>query len=43
MLPCFFFVDELDRCKPTYAVELLEVIKHLFDIEGIIFCAVIGS
>nr|WP_321513151.1 P-loop NTPase fold protein [uncultured Pseudodesulfovibrio sp.] len=35
--PMFFFVDELDRCKPTYAIELLEVIKHLFDIEGIIF------
>lgn len=33
----FFFVDELDRCKPTYAIELLEVIKHLFDVEGIIF------
>jgi len=33
----FFFVDELDRCKPTYAVELLEVVKHLFDVEGIIF------
>jgi len=35
--PLFFFVDELDRCKPTYAVELLEVIKHLFDIDNIIF------
>lgn len=31
------FVDELDRCRPTYAVELLERIKHLFDIENIIF------
>ncbi len=31
------FVDELDRCKPTYAIALLERIKHLFDIEGIIF------
>ena len=31
------FVDELDRCKPTYAVELLEHIKHLFNVEGIIF------
>ncbi|TRY30146.1 P-loop NTPase fold protein [Aliiglaciecola sp. M165] len=31
------FVDELDRCRPNYAVELLERIKHLFNIEGITF------
>lgn len=31
------FVDELDRCRPTYTIELLERIKHLFDIENIIF------
>ena len=24
------FVDELDRCKPSYAVQLLERIKHYF-------------
>ncbi|WP_285907085.1 KAP family P-loop NTPase fold protein [Pseudodesulfovibrio pelocollis] len=35
--PLFFFVDELDRCKPTYAVELLEAVKHLFDVDGVIF------
>lgn len=32
-----FFIDELDRCRPTFAIELLEVIKHLFNIENIIF------
>lgn len=31
------FVDELDRCRPLYAVELLERIKHLFDVPGVIF------
>lgn len=29
-----FFVDELDRCKPTYAVKTLEVIKHFFDLDN---------
>jgi hypothetical protein len=31
------FIDELDRCRPTYAIELLERIKHLFDIERLVF------
>lgn len=35
--PLHFFVDELDRCRPTYAIELLETIKHLFDVPGIVF------
>lgn len=30
-------IDELDRCKPTFAVQLLEIVKHLFDIKGITF------
>lgn len=33
----YIFIDELDRCRPTYAIELLERIKHLLDIEGLIF------
>lgn len=35
--PAFIFIDELDRCRPSYAVEMLETIKHIFDIEGIVF------
>jgi|GEM_PF-2515569 len=35
--PAFIFIDELDRCKPTYAVEMLEAIKHVFDIPGLVF------
>ena len=30
-------IDELDRCKPNYAVQLLEKIKHYFDNERITF------
>jgi hypothetical protein len=31
------FIDELDRCRPTYAIELLERIKHLFNIKRLVF------
>lgn len=31
------FIDELDRCRPDYALELMEKAKHLFDVPGIIF------
>lgn len=36
-LPAFIFIDELDRCRPSYAVEMLETIKHIFDISGVVF------
>ncbi|GEN25409.1 hypothetical protein HCU01_33580 [Halomonas cupida] len=32
--PIYIFIDELDRCRPTYAIELLERVKHLFDVDG---------
>ena len=35
--PLIIMIDELDRCRPTYAIKLLEVAKHLFAVEGIIF------
>ena len=31
------FIDELDRCRPDYAVQMLERIKHFFTIDNIIF------
>lgn len=30
-------IDELDRCRPDYALEVLEVIKHFFDVPGVQF------
>lgn len=36
-LPLFIFVDELDRCRPDYAIRLLEGAKHLFDAQGLCF------
>jgi hypothetical protein len=35
--PLFVLVDELDRCRPSYAIELLERIKHLFEVDNIVF------
>ncbi len=35
--PLIFIIDELDRCRPTFAVELLERVKHVFDVPGMIF------
>lgn len=35
--PLFILIDELDRCRPSYAISLLERMKHLFDIENVIF------
>lgn len=35
--PLVIFVDELDRCRPSYSIQLLESAKHLFDVPGIVF------
>jgi len=35
--PLIIFVDELDRCRPDYAVQVIEKARHFFDAEGIIF------
>jgi len=36
-LPMFILVDELDRCRPTYSLLMLESIKHIFDIKNVAF------
>jgi hypothetical protein len=35
--PVVFVIDELDRCRPDYAIELLENLKHLFSVRGLVF------
>ncbi|MFA6178251.1 MAG: P-loop NTPase fold protein [Candidatus Methylopumilus sp.] len=35
--PMYILVDELDRCRPDFAVELLENIKHIFNSKGVFF------
>jgi hypothetical protein len=37
LFPVVIIIDELDRCRPTFAVEVLERIKHLFNVPGIVF------
>jgi len=41
--PITIFVDELDRCRPDYAVAMLETIKHVFDVENVQFVLVTNS
>lgn len=36
-LPIFIVIDEMDRCRPDYAIGLLERIKRLFDVTHIVF------
>ena len=35
--PLVVIIDELDRCRPPYALKLLERVKHLFAVSGVVF------
>lgn len=38
--PVVMIVDELDRCRPSYALHLLESLKHVFDVENMCFALI---
>ncbi len=38
-----FFVDELDRCRPIFAIEVIEKIKHLFSTDNVFFVLAINK
>jgi hypothetical protein len=41
--PVVVFIDELDRCRPDYAVKMLERINHFFGITNLVFIIAINS
>lgn len=41
--PLVFIIDELDRCRPDFAIRLIERIKHFFDIPKIVFFLVMDK
>lgn len=41
--PIIIFIDELDRCRPDFSVQMLEVIKHTFNVENVKFVLVTNS
>lgn len=40
--PVVILVDELDRCRPEFAVRLVERIKHFFDVPNLVFVLVMN-
>lgn len=41
--PLVFIIDELDRCRPDFAIRLIERVKHFFDIPKIVFVLVMNK
>ena len=41
--PIIIFIDELDRCRPNFAVDMLEIIKHTFDVPDVSFVLVTNT
>lgn len=41
--PIVIFIDELDRCRPDFAVQMLETIKHTFEAENVSFVLITNT
>ncbi|RJT16258.1 KAP family P-loop NTPase fold protein [Rahnella inusitata] len=41
--PLIIIIDELDRCKPSFSVSIIENIKHVFDVENVNFILVTNT
>lgn len=41
--PIVIFIDELDRCRPSFAIDMLEIIKHTFDVENVSFVLITNT
>ena len=41
--PLVIAIDELDRCRPSYAIELLETAKHFFSTSDAVFVLAVNS
>ena len=41
--PLVVAIDELDRCRPNYAIELIETAKHIFLVDDVVFILAINS
>ena len=37
------FIDDLDRCKPSFTIEMLECVKHFFSIPNFIFILMVDD
>jgi hypothetical protein len=35
--PIYILIDELDRCRPNYSIEVIESVKHFFNTKNFIF------
>ena len=41
--PVVVMVDELDRCSPDYAVEVLQLLEHVFNTEHVVFVVAVNQ